>query len=186
MEENNNTEIQSEENNFPSEIQAQKNSQLVAQLKDALLINQVLASSVEILGEAHLTKNEKYEMIRNLNEASSISEVTTRADIIREQFGIQSQSQNFREIQEDDSFWSSSFRGELDNYYDLHKGVNVKMTLAESLIEIERYFKLLTEYGKSNESNVQGITDRILEQEPKARTGLERLKGLNVSINTIQ
>ena len=162
------------------------NKELVSQLKDALLINQVLASSVEILGEAHLTKNEKYEMIRNLNEASSIDAVQVKANIIRDQFGIQSQTQNFREVQRDDSFWSSSFRIELESYYNLYKGVDVKATLGESLGDVDKYFKFLSEYANSSPDNIESITKKILDQEPKARTGLERLKGLNISLNSIQ
>lgn len=186
MEENNNIDAQTEINNLLSETQAQKNNQLVNQLKDALLINQVLASSVEILGEAHLTKNEKYEMIRNLNESSTVDEVQARANIIREQFGIQTQTQNFRDVQKDDSFWSSNFRNELEDYYNSHKGVNIQQTLGESLIEVDKYFKLLTEYANASEDNLQDVTQKILDQEPKARTGLERLKGLNISINSTQ
>jgi hypothetical protein len=166
--------------NEVSRLKAQ-NSELNKHLKDALMINQVLASCVEIMGETHLTKAEKYNIITNLNEASNTEEVDIRTEALKKVLGISEISEDFRKEQkEDDSFWSTGFRNELDDYYNTYSGVNIKNTLSGSVIDINNYFDLLTQYSsnQSNPEKVNLLTQSILEQEPKAREGLKQLKSL--------
>ena len=161
--------------NEVSRLKAQ-NSELNKHLKDALMINQVLASCVEIMGETHLTKAEKYNIITNLNEASNTEEVDIRTEALKKVLGISEISEDFRKEQkEDDSFWSTGFRNELDDYYNTYSGVNIKNTLSGSVIDINNYFDLLTQYSsnQSNPEKVNLLTQSILEQEPKAREGLK-------------
>jgi len=163
-----------------SRLKAQ-NVELNKHFKDALMINQVLASCVEIMGETHLTKAEKYNIITNLNEASNTDEVDVRTEALKKALGISEVSEDFRKKQtEDDSFWSTGFRNELDDYYNTHSGVNIKDTLTGSVIDINNYFDLLTQYSsnQSNPEKVNLLTQSILEQEPKAREGLKQLKSL--------
>ena len=163
-----------------SRLKAQ-NTELNKHLKDALMINQVLASCVEIMGETHLTKAEKYNIITNLNEASNVEEVDVRTEALKTALGISEISEDFRKKQtEDDSFWSTGFRNELDDYYNTHSGINLRETLSGSVIDINNYFDLLTQYSsnQNNPEKVNLLTQSILEQEPKAREGLKQLKSL--------
>lgn len=156
-------------------------------LKDALLINQVFASCIEIMGETHLTKNEKYNIIRTLNEAITVEEVEIKTKAIKESMGIENLSEDFRKDQsEDDSYWSQGFKNELNRYFSIHLGLNIQDVFNNALVNIDDYFQLLTAYSNAQEDQekVNQLTQQILDQEPKARAGLTEMKRIAMGLNS--